>query len=163
MKCQKFQKTKFQQSKIKWGGIKTLLVYIFAYEPCKILAYIKYKSKMHPLPTTITSFLMPLQNVSAIETLEKLHHKLLAEVVQNSNNPFHISCYYLPNPWWHLVKENIQTINIFTTKSKCVISQFHNLDFMNDKVENQHSLFTLPKIISIENFTNAKYLESWCC
>jgi len=58
------------------------LVYIFAYEPCKILAYIKYEFKMHPLPTTITSFFMPLQNVSAIETLKKLHHKLMVEVVK---------------------------------------------------------------------------------
>jgi hypothetical protein len=63
-------------------GIKTPLIYIFAYEPCKILAYIRYESKMYPLPTTITSFLMPLQNVSAIETLKTLHHKFLVEVVK---------------------------------------------------------------------------------
>jgi hypothetical protein len=63
-------------------GIKTLLVYIFAYEPCKILAYIKYEYKMHPLPTNITSLFMPLQNVNAIKTLKKLHHKLVVEVVK---------------------------------------------------------------------------------
>jgi hypothetical protein len=58
-----------KQNKVGWDKN---FVGLYFYEPCKILAYIKYESKMHPLPTTITSFLMPLQNVSAIETLEKL-------------------------------------------------------------------------------------------
>jgi len=60
---------------------------------------------------------MPLQNVNPIETLKNLHHKLLAKVVKilTINCTFHlIIC--------HPQKENMQTIKIFTTKSKCVIS-----------------------------------------
>jgi hypothetical protein len=141
-------------------GIKTPLVYIFVYELCKILAYSRYESKMHPLPTTITSLFMPLQNVNAIKTLKQLHHKLLVQVVKILT--IHCISHLIICPILddHPQKENIQIVNIFTTKSKCVISEFQNLDFMNDKVENQHSLFTLPKIISIKNSTNAKYLEN---
>ncbi len=52
---------------------------------------------------------------------------------------------------------------MFTTKSKCVVNQFHNFDFIKDKVEKQHSFSMLPKTITIATFINAKYSKSWWC
>lgn len=46
--------------------------------------------------------------------------------------------------------------NILTIKSNLVISLFCSLDFMSDNLEKQHLSFTLPIIITTNNFVKAK-------
>jgi len=67
----------------------------------------------------------------------------------------HPSAYYLSNLWCIPKRKNIlgcSCANIFITKSNLVISLFCSLDFMNDNVEKQHLSFTLPIIITTNNF-----------
>ncbi len=48
---------------------------------------------------------------------------------------------------------------ILTTRSKLVVSQFLNLDFMKMMIKKVHSSSTLPKTTTIANSTSLKYLE----